>query len=377
MNLFVKPDIALFLPNLAGGGAEIFMISLVNQFAKDGFTVDLLLANGESFPAKVLDSRIRTINLHKAGVLSSLVPLIRYLRKERPAVLMSTLVHANVIAILASVAVRSHVRIYVREATTPSVDSKFNQGIKSHVVTGLRRWLYPLATGVIANSQGVSEDLIKYSKLERNKVFVITNGLNVNRVLEKSAEPVDHHFFNSQTVPVIIGVGRLGVEKDYKTLILAFQKVLLNREVRLLIVGEGVLRCELEDLIHELGLEDRADLPGFVDNPYKYVARSAVFVLSSLYEGFPNVLLEAMVVGTQVVAMDCPSGPREILVDGRYGALVRIGDVDAMAQAIMAALDNKLAKPSLTDLRAQYGIAHIARRYEKALGLTNSIHALK
>ncbi len=354
------------------------MISLANQFAEDGFTVDLLLADGVRSPPRVLDSRIRIINLNKTGVLRSLVPLISYLWQKRPAVFLSTLVHANIVAIAASFAVRNRVRVYVREATTPSIANKFQKGgIKSHVINGLRRWLYPLATGVIANSEGVSEDLIKHSKLAGNKVFVIPNGLNVDRVLEKSVEVVDHPFLNRQTVPVIIGVGRLGVEKDFETLILAVNKVLLNREVRLLIIGDGTLRRDLAELIHELGLEEKVDLPGFVDNPYKYVSRSAVFVLSSLYEGFPNVLMEAMVVGTQVVATDCPSGPREILMGGRYGALVPRGDVDAMAQAIIAALDNKPAKPSLNDLRAQYGIEHIARRYEKVLGLNNSAPGLK
>lgn len=366
----VKPDIALFLPNLAGGGAEHFMINLANQFVADGFNVDMVFVNGAHRSPRSLDRRIQTIDLNARGVMSALCPLIKYLRKRRPGVLLSTLVHANIVAIWAALAVRNHVNVYVREATTPSIAQKFNQGIKSHLVTRLRRWLYPFATGVIANSQGVSDDLIKYSKLGKDKLVVIQNGLNIDFVREKAKEPVDHPFFRSQTIPVIIGVGRLGVEKDFKTLILAFKKVLFNREVRLLIVGEGALRRQLEDLIHELGLEGRVDLPGFVDNPYKYVSRSAVFVLSSLYEGFPNVLLEAIVIGTQVVATDCPSGPREILVGGRHGSLVRIGNVDSMAQAIMAALDNKLAKPSLNDLRMQYGIEHITRRYEKALGLT-------
>jgi glycosyltransferase involved in cell wall biosynthesis len=282
-------------------------------------------------------------------------------------VLLSTLVHANIIAILASVAARKDVRVYVREATTASIEKRFSKDIRSNVVAGLRRWLYPLASGVIANSKGVAKDLISHSNLERRKIFIISNGLNVDLALEKSREPVDHAFFNRKTIPVIVSVGRLSVEKDFSTLILAFKKVLLSREAHLLILGEGSLRRELEGLIRRLGLEGRADLPGFVHNPYKYVCRSEVFVLSSLYEGFPNSLLEAMVVGTPVVATDCQSGPREILEDGRYGALVRLGDVDEMAQAILAALDDRLAKPSLTHLRDLYSIDHIARRYEQIL----------
>ena len=340
----------------------------------DGFSVDLVLVGYDNASVRMLDGRIRIINLNSRGALLALIPLVRYLKQARPTALIATSVHVNVVAIIASLTLRNSVRVYVRETTTPSKDDQFKKKhIKAKILSVLRRWLYPLANKVIAPSHGVADDLSNYLNIPRKNIAVIPNGLNFDLILEKAIGSIDHPFFLNQTDPVIIGVGRLSAEKDFKTLIHAFRQVLLQRPARLVILGEGALRDELEDLIRVLGVEGRVALPGVVDNPYKYMHRASVFVLSSLYEGFPNVLLEALAVGTHVVATDCQSGPREILAGGRYGALVSVGDVEAMSSAIIAALDDKSEKPALNALREHYGIGHVASNYAKALGMAEPV----
>ena len=370
----MQSKIALLLPNLDGGGAGIFVIGLANQLAMDGFSVDLVLVGYDNASVRMLDGRIRIINLNSRGALLALIPLVRYLKQARPTALIATSVHVNVVAIIASLTLRNSVRVYVRETTTPSKDDQFKKKhIKAKILSVLRRRLYPLANKVIAPSHGVADDLSNYLNIPRKNIAVIPNGLNFDLILEKAIGSIDHPFFLNQTDPVIIGVGRLSAEKDFKTLIHAFRQVLLQRPARLVILGEGALRDELEDLIRVLGVEGRVALPGVVDNPYKYMHRASVFVLSSLYEGFPNVLLEALAVGTHVVATDCQSGPREILAGGRYGALVSVGDVEAMSSAIIAALDDKSEKPALNALREHYGIGHVASNYAKALGMAEPV----
>jgi len=159
-----------------------------------------------------------------------------------------------------------------------------------------------------------------------------------------------------------VAVGRLQMQKDYPTLLHAFAQVRKNRPVRLLILGEGKDRLALEELIKELGLEQDVSLPGFVMNPYAYMARASLFVLSSRWEGLPTVLIEALCCGTPVVSTDCPSGPREILRDGQYGQLVPVGDVDGLAQAIEAALNSKAPGPPSESWRP-YDLENVVNQY--------------
>jgi glycosyltransferase involved in cell wall biosynthesis len=162
---------------------------------------------------------------------------------------------------------------------------------------------------------------------------------------KKAQAPLDHPWFQPGQPPVVLAVGSLTVQKDFPTLIRAVAHVQETRPVRLLILGEGQDRPTLEAQVRKLGLEQSISLPGFVANPYAYMARASVFVLSSRWEGLPTVLMEALFCGAPVVATDCPSGPREILRGGQYGRLVPVGEVTALADAIQATLDDKTARP--------------------------------
>jgi glycosyltransferase involved in cell wall biosynthesis len=201
-------------------------------------------------------------------------------------------------------------------------------------------YCYPWAQKVIAVSHGVADDLCKATSLSRKKVEVIHNPVITNQLRAKVQIPVNHPWYEPGQPPVLLAVGRLSPEKDFPTLIKAFARVHRSRPVRLLILGEGKMRMELQALITSLGLGEEISLPGFVDNPYHYMAHSAMLVLSSLWEGLPTVLVEALYCGTPIVATDCLSGPREILCDGEYGRLVPIASPIVLAEAIEASLDS-------------------------------------
>jgi glycosyltransferase involved in cell wall biosynthesis len=231
------------------------------------------------------------------------------------------------------------------------------------------RWLYPLVDQIIAVSQGVAEDIREITGLPPERITVIHNPVITARLLAMAREPVAHPWFNAAEPPVILGAGRLTRQKDFPTLIRAFARVQRHRPARLVILGEGRQRLALKTLAAELGVASEVDLPGFVVNPYAYMAKAAVFALSSTWEGSPNVLTEALALGTPAVATDCPSGPREILGEGRYGALVPVSDSASLAQAILATLDDP---PDCTLLRQavrEYSLESSVLAYLQALGL--------
>jgi glycosyltransferase involved in cell wall biosynthesis len=215
----------------------------------------------------------------------------------------------------------------------------------------LVKCLYPLADKVVAVSHGVANDLHELVKLPTEKIAVIYNPVVTPGLLTKSQVPVDHPWFTIGQLPVILGVGRLSRAKNFSTLIRAFAQRGLHLRARLMILGEGELRPDLEALVSELGLGDTVCLPGFVNNPFAFMARSALCVLSSVQEGFPNVIVQAMAVGTPVVATDCLYGPAEILEGGKYGRLIPVDSVEAMAQAIDEELVHNRKQDSSLRLR--------------------------
>ena len=209
------------------------------------------------------------------------------------------------------------------------------------------KWIMPVADGIVAVSQGVADDLRGQVPVGSHKIMTIYNPVVWPDHAERAAAPVNHPWFNAGNVPVIISVGGLAYQKDHATLLRAFAHVLTFRPARLVILGEGSERQNLTELAERFGISRHLDMPGFVFNPLSYMSRSKLFVLSSRYEGFGNVLPEAMACGTPVVSTDCLSGPREILEDGKWGPLVPVSDWRAMAEAILDSLDNPVPSADL------------------------------
>jgi glycosyltransferase involved in cell wall biosynthesis len=295
-------------------------------------------------------------------VIASLPALARYLRREQPAVLLSAMSHANIVALWARRLSGASTRVVVSERVTLSVVAAQTSRRRGRLRPHLIRWFYPWADGIVAVSRGVADDLARTAGLDRERIDVIYNPIGTPELRELAQAPVDHPWLSSDGPPVVLAAGRLLPQKDFPTLIRAFARVRRLRTARLLVLGEGEQRSLLRDLARTLGIEAEVDLPGFVPNPYAYMARASLFVLSSRFEGLPGVLIEALCCGVPVVATDCPSGPREILEEGRYGRLVPVGDEAALGEAIGDALAGGVARPP-PESWARFGLETVVDQY--------------
>lgn len=362
--------LAFFLPSLAGGGAERVMLNLAQGFAERGYAVDLVLATKTGpYLGDVPDS-VRLVGLDRSRVSLSVPKLISYLSAERPEVVISAMTHCNVAAIAASLLSRGSIPVIGTEHVA-LLESQIHMDRRVEwLLQPLARILYPRARCIIAVSYGVANQLYASLKLEKEKLAVVYNPVVGESLLQSSNERLDDPWFEASAPPVVLAVGRLSTQKDFGTLVRAFSLVRRRRQARLLILGEGEKRDELQRLVDALSLSTDTQLMGFVRNPYKYMKNAKVFVLSSRYEGLGNVIIEAMACGTPIVSTDCPSGPAEILENGRWGRLVPVGDAEAMASAIEAVLDEAV-HPDVTtradDFTIQKSVDGYARVIERAL----------
>jgi glycosyltransferase involved in cell wall biosynthesis len=330
--------LAFFLPTLEGGGAERVMVHLVAGFAERGFPVDLILASAEGPNLAFVPSCVRVIDMKRSRVLRVTLPLRAYLRSERPAAMLSALNNANVVAMAAAHMGGARPRIVISIHNTIGKEMEVQTKPRERVMRWLLGRLHHWADGIVAVSEGVADDLARRTPIPRSRIDVIYNPVITPALQEAASAAPPHPWFEDVTQPVVLGVGRLAVQKDFPALVDAFAILRREHKARLVILGEGPERSTIEAVIRRHGLQDCVALPGFVDNPYACMARSAVLALSSRFEGLPTVLIEALAVGTPVVAIDCPSGPREILRDGKFGRLVPPGDTPSLASAIASAL---------------------------------------
>jgi glycosyltransferase involved in cell wall biosynthesis len=359
--------IAVFLQDLSGGGAERMMVQLAGGIANCGVGVDLVLVRPEGPYLEDVSKNVRIVDLAARRTLNSVFRLARYIKRERPAALLSALVHVNVAAILAARLAGRSTRVVISERNTISLAAN---GVSTAAVRLAHRLvprIYPLADEIVAVSQGVAEDLAQFGGLPLERITVIKNPVITPRLAELAGQLPDHPWFTADQVPVVLGVGRLTEQKDFGTLLRAFADVRKHETAKLVILGDGPDRSELERLAGELGLGEDVDMPGFVQNPYAFMSRAALLALSSRWEGSPNVLVESMDCGTPVVATDCPNGPSEILEAGRYGRLVPVGDPQQLAAAILATLRNPPAPDLLRRKSSEYTIEASARCYLQTL----------
>jgi glycosyltransferase involved in cell wall biosynthesis len=329
--------IALFLPSVRGGGAQRIVVNLAQGMSERGLRVDVVLTTAVGVFLDQLPASVRVVDLRSRRVLGSLGPLTTYLRQVRPRVLVSSMSHANVVALCAARLARRGTPVVVTEHNTMSVAA--GEGyLARRLWPPLLRVFYPLAKSVVVVSRAAADDFAHTTGLPRERIEVVYNPVITPEIMALAREAPDHPWFAAGEPPVILAVGRLTEQKDFPTLLRAFARVRSRRPARLIILGEGEDRSALEALVRELSLGEDVALPGFRGNAMAYMAHSALFVLSSAWEGLPTVLIEALAAGTRVVSTDCPSGPREILQDGRLGDLVPVGDAVALAGAIVDAL---------------------------------------
>lgn len=328
----MKP-IAFFLPNLHGGGAERVAINLLKGMAEKDIPLDLVLADAEGPYLELVPKSVRVINLGAGRVLKAILPLSHYLRENKPSALLSHLNHANVVALFAKNLAGTKTRLVVVEHNTLSVCQ--STSIRGRFVKPFMQLTYPSADAIVGVSKGVSLDLEQQLNLTRGKVITIYNPVVDRESIAKAKTTIDHPWFKRGSPPVFLAVGRLSAQKDFSTLIKAFALLRKQAMAHLLILGEGESRRELEEEIDTLGITEGVSMPGFFPNPYAYMSQATALILSSRWEGLPTVLIEAMACGCSVISTDCPSGPKEILEDGKYGHLVPVGDAVALSKAML------------------------------------------
>lgn len=363
------PKVAFYLHTIYNGGIERVLIHLAHLLIQRGIRVEVVVdcLNYSPF-AKSFPAEVQVMNLKAERILSRLPKLVRYLRQHQPAVLLSANHYPNEIAILAVRFARMGVKpiptkVIVSEHTNLSIEaSHAPRRSFRHWITCTARWLYPLADRIIAVSQGVAEDLAGITKLPRQQIRAIYNPVITPDLFKLATEATLHPWFNSPDTPVILAIGRLEPQKSFATLIAAFARVRQTQPARLLILGEGSQRSQLTALVQQLGLEQEVDMPGFDPNPYACIARAALVAVSSVWEGLCNVLIESLALGTPVVSTDCPSGPAEILHQGKYGELVPVGDSKALAEAMLKTLAHP--KPPIdSDWLQQFTVDHVVQQY--------------
>lgn len=360
--------VALFIPTLSGGGAERVMSILARGFDERGLAVDLVLVNATGPYLADIPDTVRIVELKGRRVFTCLPDLVRYLRREQPRALLSTLFHANVAALVAVAFSRVPVRTAVRQPSMFNLGVGRKKTLKDRGVAYLLKRTVGKAGAVVALNAAMAAELSDTMQLPLGQIEIINNPVPTERIAAKSEDRLDHPWFASGEPPVILSVGRLTYAKGLADLIDAFADVRRQRPARLVILGEGGLREELEARINKQGLGDDVAMPGFEANPYKYMRRAAVFVLPSRWEGFPNVLVEAMACGAPVIATNCPGGSAEILEDGRWGTLVPVGDSKAMSTAIIDTIKAK-THPDARSRLSEFSIDTIVDRYMQVLGL--------
>jgi glycosyltransferase involved in cell wall biosynthesis len=361
--------VTFLLPNLNGGGAERVIVQLSNKFSELGFLVDLILLEKTGNLLSEVSSRVNFVELKAVNAYKGLPKLIAYLQEAKPDVLLSALELTSLVSLLARRLSRVKTRIVIRVSVAISQHKR--SPIKKAIERQLVSFMYPWADRIIAVSREAAKDLSGFSNMPLERIHMIYNPVISEEILYRADEVVAHPFYRPGQPPVILGVGRLTEQKDFMTLIRAFDIVHRQIPVRLLILGEGGERTELKALIDLLGLGDKIDLPGYVINPFAYMKKSAVFVLSSRWEGLPNVLIQALACGCPAVSTNCPTGPMEILDGGKYGHLVPVGDVDALAEAIIQSLRGDQRNPPAEWLN-QFRVDLVIQQYLKIMGLAQT-----
>jgi glycosyltransferase involved in cell wall biosynthesis len=360
-------QVAFFVPFSFGRGVERVNVTLAQALAARGIDVDVVVASGNGPYFGELNGKARLVDLAVGRTFASVAPLARYLRLEQPAVMVSAPDSGSIVALLARRLARVDTRMVTVTHAVLSRSLKFKPGLHRRAFPHLLRRLYATADALVAVSDWVADDLAQIARLPRSRIEVIANPVVHEGLLAQTGDGAGHPWLQSRSAPVILSVGRLNGEKNYADLLRAFARLRRERQARLIILGEGAERAHLVRLAADLGVTDDVSLPGFVSNPYGYMARAHLLASSSRYEALPTVLIEALACGCPIVATDCPGGVREILDGGRWGRLVPMGDHEAMKDAMLRTLDDPPSPERLRRRAMEFHVDRIVDRYLRVL----------
>jgi glycosyltransferase involved in cell wall biosynthesis len=365
-----KP-IAILLPTLACGGTERVVINLIKGLIALNVPVELVLARAEGdflsdVPAgvKVVDLKTDfSFNIRDQANLKLVFSLVNYFRESKPDVVLANLYTFNVLGAIAQKLSGISTNLILVEHN-PIFNRSYKPG---RLITTLMIWFYPKVK-VVAVSNGLAQALETNLKLKPGSVKVIYNPVIDQRLRQQATASLEHPWFQPHQPPVFLAVGRLHLQKNYPLLIQAFALVRQQRPAHLIILGDGEeIQKQLETLIEQLGIGADVSLAGYAANPYAYMSRADVVVLSSRWEGLPTVLIEAMACGCQLVSTDCPYGPEEILAGGKYGRLVPVDDVAALANAMQQAIDQPINPDQLMQRAENFSLEQAVKEYMKVM----------
>lgn len=358
--------ISILLPDLRGGGAERVNLDLAHEFARQGHRVEFVLMKADGELLTEAQAAFSVVDLNCPRVRNLPLALTRYLRRRRPDALLAAMWPLTGIAGIAARLSGRKIRVVASE----HVDFRSTPSLKPFerlVLSRFGRLLYAPCSKVVGVSVGVCESLEAVAGLSTYQLLVIHNP--VRQMLPEAVSTQDQNLLSGwlEGKEKLIAIGSLKRQKGFDVLLRAFAKVRQHRDIKLLILGDGNLRRELEDLAKELGIEGDVWLPGFRSNPGTFLKHADCFVLSSHWEGFGNVVVEALSVGLPVVSTDCPSGPSDILAAGKFGILTPPGDFSKMASAICMSLDKEHDLAPLKARAADFNPQKQAEQYLKLL----------
>ncbi len=361
--------IACLFSTSGHSGVDRIARHLLPGIARRGYRIHQLKVRRHGPELDATHPNLRVIDLGHRNTYACLPAVVRYLRRERPVALLSDKDRVNRTALLARTLAGGDVRLLLRLGTTVSVNLASRGAMERLVQRTSMRHLYRHADAVLVPSQGVADDLRSFAGLGSGLLRVVPSPVVPEAMLGEPPPTPDHPWFRAPRVPLVLGMGELSPRKDFATLLRAFARLRSNRRCHLMILGRGRERDSLLRLAASLGIAADVELPGFIAQPYPYLAHADLFAFTSRWEGLGFVLIEALALGTPVVSTDCPSGPREILAGGRFGELVPIGDDEGFAEAMRQTLDAPPTRGLLLTAAAPYGVERAVTAYLSAMGL--------
>ena len=362
--------ISIVLPNLEGGGAERLAIYLANDWVGRGFKVEMVLMKKHGELLSILRPEILIIDLKAKRFRNGILRLYKYFKYSQPDIIWVGMWPLTSISVVSWILSKRVGLIYLIDHNQLSISVINELKVPAFILKMLMRLTYPFASGIMTVSHGVKADLIELGGFRGDQVKVIYNpaatGIPAKmKVTEEDRGAIWGEGFDNH----ILSVGALSNQKNYELLIKAFAKISKKLNAKLIILGEGNLRGSLESLIGELNIEKSVELAGFTKNPYLWYLTADLYVMSSSWEGLPTVLIEALECGLPIVSTDCPSGPNEILENGRFGKLVPINNPDALKVAIEISLAEDYDSTSLIKRAKDFTIGNISKQYLKYFNL--------